>query len=102
MTMPSPPPALALATRMRARWRGSLPRDEWPKEPTAVAEILKDFDEEAVVADRRQELILVGVGMDADGITKLLDGCLLTDSEMAEYKRRERSLEDVHDTATSA
>ena len=85
-----------------ATWWGSLPRDEWPKEPTAVAEILKDFDEEAVVADRRQELILVGVGMDADGITKLLDGCLLTDSEMAEYKRRERSLEDVHDTATSA
>ena len=38
----------------------------------------------------RQELVFIGVNMDREAITLLLDGCLLSDSEMAEYRKRER------------
>ena len=54
-----------------------------------VAEILKDFADDEM-GDRRQELVFIGVNMDREAITLLLDGCLLSDSEMAEYRKRER------------
>ena len=54
-----------------------------------VAEILKDYADDEM-GDRRQELVFIGVNMDREAITRLLDGCLLSDSEMAEYRKRER------------
>jgi G3E family GTPase len=73
-----------------AAWWSSLPRDEWPADQKQVAEILKDFAEDDEMGDRRQELVFIGVNMDREAITRLLDGCLLSDSEMAEYRKRER------------
>eukprot|EP00964_Phaeocystis_antarctica_P049335 scaffold28620_cov73-Phaeocystis_antarctica.AAC.1 len=66
-----------------AAWWSSLPRDEWPADQKQVAEILKDFADDEM-GDRRQELVFIGVNMDREAITLLLDGCLLSDSEMAD------------------
>ena len=83
---------------LRARW-AAVPRDEWPTEEKEVADILKDFDD-GDYGDRRQELVFIGVNMDRVAITNLLDACLLTDSELLAYKKRER--DDTQDAATSA
>ena len=36
--------------------------------------------------DRRQELVMIGVNMDVPAMTSLLESCLLTDDEMAQYE----------------
>ena len=72
-----------------AAWWSSLPRGEWPTDQKQVAEILKDYADDEM-GDRRQELVFIGVNMDREAITRLLDGCLLTETEMAEYRKRER------------
>ncbi len=35
------------------------------------------------MGDARQELVLIGMGMDEQALRALLDECLLTDAEMA-------------------
>jgi len=69
-----------------ASWWSSLPRDEWPADQKQVAEIRKDFADDEM-GDRRQELVFIGVSMDREAITRLLDGCLLTDSELLAYNQ---------------
>lgn len=49
----------------------------------------KDWSEEW--ADRRQEIVFIGQRMDEPGIRALLDGCLLSDEELAAYKARQDS-----------
>mmetsp|Transcript_14154 Transcript_14154/g.38887 ORF Transcript_14154/g.38887 Transcript_14154/m.38887 type:complete len:647 (+) Transcript_14154:64-2004(+) len=44
----------------------------------------EDWDEDW--ADRRQELVLIGQGMDEGAIRGLLDSCLLTDDELEAYR----------------
>ena len=51
-----------------------------------VAEILKDFADDEM-GDRRQELVFIGVNMDREAITLLLDGCLLTETELLAYNQ---------------
>lgn len=38
---------------------------------------------DAAWGDRCQQLVWIGVGMDEGGLRAMLDGCLLTDDEMA-------------------
>lgn len=71
------------------RWWATLPRTEWPEE--AMDTILSDFDDNANVGDRRQELVFIGeFGADDSNaneelISRALDDCLLTDEEWNEY-----------------
>ena len=51
-----------------------------------VAEILKDYADDEM-GDRRQELVFIGVNMDREAITRLLDGCLLTETELVAYNQ---------------
>ena len=69
-----------------AAWWSSLPRGEWPTDQKQVAEILKDYADDEM-GDRRQELVFIGVNMDREAITRLLDGCLLTETELAAYNQ---------------
>ena len=45
-----------------AGWWQSLPKEEWPSDEAAVADIMSDF--EGDTGDRRQEIVFIGVKMD--------------------------------------
>lgn len=67
-----------------ATWWAAHPRSEWPTHEQETIE--QGFEGE--MGDRRQELIFIGVNMDVAALTKLLDDCLLTAAEMADYRKR--------------
>jgi len=73
-------------------WWDAVPRQEWPDDPDLRREIA------AVSAkpygDRRQELVVIGIHMNAQSIRSALEGCLLTDAEMALGPRGWRRLPD--------
>lgn len=62
-------------------WWAAVPKERWPTDPESIALINKNWAEG--VGDARQELVLIGSGMDQEQITEMLDECLLTDAEMA-------------------
>jgi G3E family GTPase len=67
-------------------WWAAQPRDEWPEDDELAAEIAADWHgapDDATVGDRRQELVMIGVGLDATLWRAKLDACLLTDEEYA-------------------
>ncbi|WP_263262360.1 zinc metallochaperone GTPase ZigA [Pseudomonas sp. RIT-PI-S] len=61
-------------------WWTAVAPQQWPEDPQQRAEILAQWD--PTVGDARQELVLIGIDMDRQGLEAMLDGCLLTDSEM--------------------
>lgn len=63
-------------------WWAAVPPQEWPEDPEAVALIRAHWDDR--VGDARQELVLIGIGMDQDALRGRFDACLLTDAEMAQ------------------
>eukprot|EP01136_Pigoraptor_vietnamica_P029539 Opistho-1_new@87754 len=64
-------------------WFASIPRDEWPGDEGTHAEIQADFDADPAIGDRRQEIVVIGIGFDRAAIERELDACLLTDAEYA-------------------
>jgi G3E family GTPase len=73
-------------------WWADTPTDEYPDDPALVAEIKQQFEGE--YADRRQELVVIGIEMDQAAIRDALDACLLTDEEMALGWRAWRRFDD--------
>ena len=63
------------------RWWRFVPRDQWPQEPQAKAEILQKWLPDT--GDCRQELVFIGQHIDFARLTAELDACLLNDAEMA-------------------
>ncbi|SFP18088.1 zinc metallochaperone GTPase ZigA [Variovorax sp. 770b2] len=61
-------------------WWAAVPREHWPTEPEALEVIHKNWD--PATGDARQELVLIGIGMDEAALRARLDACLLTDDEM--------------------
>ena len=78
-------------------WFCTLPREQYM---TGDAEVdaLVEFDvaRGGEWGDRRQEIVLIGEGLDVRGLEGVLDGCLLTDGEMGEWEgvMREEGLSD--------
>lgn len=60
-------------------WWAAAPKDEWPEDEEAIADIQSKLT--GPHGDRHQELVFIGHGIDQDQITKVLDQCLLADSE---------------------
>jgi hypothetical protein len=87
------PPAHHLSTLLAARlscsalWNAALPVDARPA----------DVDSsrwDPVWGDRCQEIVWIGIDMDEGALRAMLDGCLLTDGEMAQGPEGWAALED--------
>ena len=61
-------------------WWAAVPREHWPTDPDALELIRKNWD--SATGDARQELVLIGIGMDEEALHTRLDACLLTEDEM--------------------
>ncbi|ORY74273.1 putative cobalamin synthesis protein [Leucosporidium creatinivorum] len=70
-----------------AKWLAETPLDEWPSDAKIRRKMRGDFEGEW--GDRRQEIVFIGEKIDTIRplLTAELDGCLLTDSEMKEYRK---------------
>jgi hypothetical protein len=66
-------------------WFCCIPEEDWGADADTVAAIRKDYEGEW--GDRRQELVLIGEKLDVKGLTKLLDGCLLSRAEMRKWEK---------------
>lgn len=64
-------------------WWAAMDPAEWPEEERD--DIRQHWQEE--VGDRRQELVLIGIGMDEAALRGRFDACLLTDQEWAMGER---------------
>ncbi|MEM7167629.1 MAG: zinc metallochaperone GTPase ZigA [Planctomycetota bacterium] len=64
----------------------AVPREHWPKDPGALAEIERVSRGPNV--DCRQEIVLIGAGMDRQALTAMLDRALLTEEELAMDKEQ--------------
>lgn len=62
-------------------WWSAVDQSEWPDDPDYLASIADKLD--GPWGDRRQELVLIGMGMDEAALRARLDACLLDDAEMA-------------------
>lgn len=63
-------------------WWASVPPEEWPDDPDIRSAIQAQWSPE--FGDRRQELVFIGIDIDQDWFVDHLNGCLLTDTEMAQ------------------
>jgi G3E family GTPase len=73
-------------------WWADTPRSEWPAEQAEVDAIMAQWSPEQ--GDRRTVLVLIGQHLDRVGMTKALDRCQLTESELAGGQDRWLRFED--------
>lgn len=66
-------------------WFCNTVEDQWNADEETVTNIKADFKGEW--GDRRQELVLIGEKLDEDGLTRVLDGCLLSKGEMRKWEK---------------
>ncbi|MDK3160817.1 zinc metallochaperone GTPase ZigA [Kamptonema cortianum] len=66
--------------KMAGMWWAAVDKKQWPEEGEYRDLITKNWQEPH--GDRRQEIVLIGIGMDKEALTKEFDKCLLTDAEM--------------------
>ncbi len=60
-------------------WK-AIPKNEWPTDKESIDYIKEKWVEP--FGDMRQELVFIGQGLDKKRITKLLDECLLSDTDL--------------------
>ncbi|KAI0574223.1 Cobalamin synthesis protein [Pyrenophora tritici-repentis] len=64
-------------------WFCCVSEDDWGADADTVKAIRNDFEGEW--GDRRQEMVFIGEKLDVEGITKQLDACLLSRTEMKKW-----------------
>ncbi len=74
------------------RWWRFVPRDQWPHDAQAKAEILQKWLPDT--ADCRQELVFIGQHIDFALLTAELDACLLDEQEMSLGVEQWKQLKD--------
>ena len=77
---------------MAGKWWDAVPKEKWPDNPEWRQGIKKYFQGDH--GDRRQEIVLIGIGMDKEKLTAMLDACLLTNEEMRKGKIGWKQLSD--------
>ena len=73
-------------------WFAATPRENWPQDEEIVGRALERFDGE--FGDRMQELVFIGVKMDEIALRQLLDGALLTPTELKQGMAAWRNYKD--------
>jgi G3E family GTPase len=73
-------------------WWAAVPEEDRPKDESFTKNLERIWDDQ--VGDCRQELVLIGVGLDSDKLTSQLRSCLLTDREMEQGPLIWQSFED--------
>jgi G3E family GTPase len=61
------------------RWWAAMPNAQLPQDPENRAYIMQKWQEP--YGDRRQEIVVIGVDLDREAITRIFDKCLLTNEE---------------------
>jgi G3E family GTPase len=69
----------ACRTEPGGYWLAATPKSDWPEDAQDAA---SGADWDPTWGDKRQELVLIGIDMDKEDLTAMLDSCLLTDEEM--------------------
>jgi len=77
---------------MAGKWWAAVPKDKWPDSPEWRSSIKKYFAGEH--GDRRQEIVLIGIGMDKQKLTAMFDSALLSKEEMRKGKIAWKRLPD--------
>ena len=72
-------------------WWAAVARERWP-DGEARAELERNWSDPW--GDRRQELVLIGQGLDRERYARMFDQCLLTDAEMELGPARWATFED--------
>ncbi len=67
-------------------WWADAPDDEYPSDPDARADILRQM--QGQYGDRRQELVFIGIELNIPAVQNQLDACLLTDAEMVQGSKK--------------
>ncbi|WP_149184449.1 GTP-binding protein [Streptomyces sp. TRM49041] len=87
----------ALCVESAGPWLASLPDGAWEMvPPVRRAAAALDWDPEQ--GDRCQHLVFTSPGLDRDGLSRLLDSCLLTDAEYAAGRAAWKRLPPAFDT----
>ena len=73
-------------------WWSAVPDAWWPSDEATRDRIRRDS--RPPYGDRRQEIVLIGAGMDEAALRRRFDECLLTDREMALGPKSWRALPD--------
>ncbi|EMD67377.1 hypothetical protein GGP41_007286 [Bipolaris sorokiniana] len=66
-------------------WFCCVSEEDWGADEATLKAIKNDF--EGKWGDRRQEIVFIGEKLDVDGMTKALDSCLLSRSEMKKWEK---------------
>jgi G3E family GTPase len=69
----------ACRTEPAGFWLSSVSKDRWPSHAVGEDDNPKNWDPK--VGDRRQEIVLIGVGMNKEQLIQDFNTCLLTDEE---------------------
>lgn len=64
------------------RWWTFIPQSQWPLDDYRRQGVLAKWDD--ITGDCRQEIVLIGQGIDLDILKQQLDACLLTPQEIME------------------
>jgi G3E family GTPase len=65
----------------QGRWLALIPKEGWPQDEAVRARAEAVWVEPQ--GDRRQELVVIGVGLDAEAVRRGLEAALLTEAELA-------------------
>ncbi len=77
---------------MVGKWWDAVPKNNWPQHPEARKNIKQYFQGEH--GDRRQEIVLIGMGMDQEKLTAMFDAALLSPKETRKGKVSWKRLAD--------
>jgi G3E family GTPase len=62
------------------RWYAAIPREDWDTDAEELTRIESLWDQE--FGDRQQELVVIGQNVDREKLERLIDACLLTETEL--------------------